>query len=219
MSVLSLLFYPWANFMIRLIARLYCRIDVVGRENVPRQGAVIVVANHLSSVDPELLAAFFPRPVHWMAKQEIFDHLVTGLIARLYGAFPVRRFEADLSALRKALAIVSRGQVVGIFPEGHRSETGRLQQAQPGATVIAVRSGTPILPVAITGSEAIRLPQQFWCPLQRPHIRIVIGQPFLLPQRRRITAEAIREGTAIIGEKIAALLPEPYRPEVVSVTR
>lgn len=215
MSLLIAWFYGWANLMLRLTTRLYAHMDVVGRENVPRQGPLIVVANHLSAVDPELLAAFFPRPVHWMAKQEIFDHPLTGPIARLYGAFPVRRFEADLAALRKAMQILTQGQVIGIFPEGHRSASGRLQPLQPGAALIALRSGAPIVPVGIVGTEAIKVPQLFWQPLSRPHLGIIIGDPFTLPKVHRVTSEAVREGTAIIRERILALLPERYRPQVV----
>jgi 1-acyl-sn-glycerol-3-phosphate acyltransferase len=148
-----------------------------------------------------------------MAKQEIFDNPFSGTLARLYESFPVRRNEADLSALRTALALLAAGRVVGIFPEGTRSRSGRMQAAHPGAAMIALRSGVPILPVGISGTETVHLPRLFWRPFPRPQIRIVFGSPFALPPRDRITSESVREGTAIIVEKIAALLPERYRPE------
>ena len=217
MPALIALFSAIADFLIRLVAAVYARVEVVGREHLPREGGVILVSNHISSVDPELLAALLPRHVRWMAKQEIFDHPFTGPLARLFGAFPVRREEADLSALRRSLQALEEGQVIGIFPEGHRSRTGRMLPALPGAAIIALRSGAPVLPVAISGSDTVRLPHLFWRPFQQPGIRIVVGEPFTLSRTRRISSEAVKEGTDIIVSRIVALLPERYWPEAAAV--
>jgi len=200
-------FYWLMTRLMRAVVWTFGRYEVVGPERVPKDGALIVVSNHLNNADPPLLGADIPRRIHFMAKQELFDSRF-GWAMRWFGAFPVRRFEADLTALRAAQGILKAGDVIGMFPEGHRSRTGGMGPPHPGTALIALRSGAPLLPVGITGTERIRTPLVL---LQKPRIRVVIGEPFTLPQARRTSAEQVREGTEEIMRRIAALLPPSYR--------
>jgi len=201
-------FYWLMTRAMALVLRLFGRWEIRGAERVPLHGPLIIASNHLNNADPPLLGASLPRRVHFMAKQELCDVLVGGFFIRLFGAFPVRRFEADLRALRVAQRLLASGRVVGMFPEGHRSPTASMQQAHPGTALLALRARAPILPVAITGTERIHSPRIL---LQRPAITVTIGEPFTLPAEGRLTAERVASASDEIMRRIAAMLPESYR--------
>ncbi|MGB9885949.1 MAG: lysophospholipid acyltransferase family protein [Moorellales bacterium] len=134
---------------------VFCRWEVTGRENVPRRGPVVVVSNHISLWDPIAVGVALPRRVYFMAKEELFRLPLVGLVLRGLGAFPVRRGEADLAAMRQALRLLRQGKVVGIFPEGGRSRRGTLEEFQRGAALLALRTQAPLLPVALIGTNRI----------------------------------------------------------------
>jgi 1-acyl-sn-glycerol-3-phosphate acyltransferase len=199
--------------VIRAIVLLLVHVEVVGRDNVPRRGAIILVSNHLNNADPPVLGVSIPRRLVFMAKQEAMQWPIVGFIIRLSGAIPVRRFEADIGALRKASGILQGGRALMMFPEGTRSKEARLGNAQPGTALIALRTGSPILPIAITGTESVRFSRLPFdaIRLRRPRIKVVIGNPFFLPSVDRITAEEVNRCTNVIMNRIAALLPPSYR--------
>lgn len=213
MPVIASFFRRFVYYLDRFLVRIYIRsVEVEGVEHVPLHGPLILVSNHLNNADPPMVAGFIPRHPTFMAKQEMFGWPVLGAAFRLYGAFPVRRFEADLAALRKACEVLRAGEMLVMFPEGTRSRTGGLQPAHPGTAIIALRSRAPILPVAITGTEGLRgWPWMFLRPFLGPRVRIVIGKPFFLPEVERADAEAAKRCTDIIMRRIAELLPERYR--------
>jgi 1-acyl-sn-glycerol-3-phosphate acyltransferase len=182
---------------------------VIGRENVPASGAVIVVSNHLNNADPPILgAAIAKRRVRFMAKIELFK-MPFGAIIKLWDAFPVRRFDADLGALLTAERILKKGGVIGMFPEGTRSRTGFIGEPHPGTAVIALRSGATVLPCAITGTEGLRNPLIL---LRRPRFTIRIGEPIRLEPVKRPTEEQVSELTTRIFDAIKAQLPPQYLP-------
>jgi 1-acyl-sn-glycerol-3-phosphate acyltransferase len=190
----------------------YCRIRVTGIENVPLEGPLVIASNHLNDADPGIIATNFPRRIIYLAKIELFKVPVLGSFMRAYGALPVRRNEADLAALRRAAEVLDEGKVVCIFPEGTRSAgEARMKEAWPGAALIALRSNAPVLPIALTGSQELALPRMFLRPLRRYEVQMKVGAPFYLPRPARINSEAAREGTRLIMEHIAALLPPSYR--------
>lgn len=201
-------FYWAMTRLMRLVVWTFGRYEVLGKERVPTAGPLIVVANHLHNADPPLLGAAVPRRIRFMAKQELYDSPF-GIFMRLFGAFPVRRFEADLGALRRAQSILKDGGVIGMFPEGHRSRGGGMGPPHPGTALVALRSRAPLLPVAITGTERVR--EGPLVLLRKPRIRVVIGEPFTLEGGRRITAAEVEAGTDTIMRRIAALLPPAYR--------
>ncbi len=200
-------FYFCISRMMALVLSTLCRWRVAGEQRVPRRGGLIVVANHLNLIDPPLLAASLPRRLRFMAKQDLFDSR-GGAFVRLFGAFPVRRFQADLQALRQARRLLESGEAVAMFPEGHRSGGSGMIAAHPGTALIALQSGVPVLPVAIAGSEQIRSLRVI---LQRPRISLIVGEPFVLPRSGRIDSAAVEEASLRIMRSIAELLPPSYR--------
>jgi 1-acyl-sn-glycerol-3-phosphate acyltransferase len=199
--------------MTRLMATVvwtFGRWRVLGREHVPASGPLLIVANHLNNADPPLIGATIRnRRIRFMAKFELFQGGRKSLPIRLFGAFPVRRFAADLAALRAAQELLKAGEAVAILPEGHRNRAGiGMQPAHPGAALVALRSGAPILPVAITGSERIH---GLGILMQRPRITVTIGEPFVLERPAKLDRTAVEAGTEAIMRSIATLLPPAYR--------
>jgi len=145
--------YPFVRSLFRGIFWILWRWKIKGIENFPLKGPVIVVSNHVSLADPIAIGAALPRPVSFMAKEELFKHsLFCNFLARLH-AFPVKRGQPDRSAIRKALEVLESGQVLGLFPEGSRSKTGELLKPQPGVAMIALKAKVPVIPVACVGTE------------------------------------------------------------------
>jgi len=184
-----------------------------GRENIPLTGPLIVASNHLNDADPCIFGFFFPRMLRTLAKQELFKYHGLRQFLQAYGAIPVRRGEADIAALRVANEVLAAGGVLCIFPEGTSSrDRARMKEAFPGAGLIALRTGIPILPMAITGSQRLGLPQMFLrLPFPRQHVTITYGEPFMLERPARINGEAAKAATQEIMGRIAALLPPEYR--------
>ncbi|MEE8470364.1 MAG: lysophospholipid acyltransferase family protein [Dehalococcoidia bacterium] len=208
------LFYLGATATMKVLLIAFTRWHVEGKENVPRRGPLIIVSNHLSVVDPPLLSASIPRRIEFMAKQELFEPRLMGFVVRSYGAFPIRRGQLDRAAMRRALDGLRSGLVLGMFPEGKRSPNARLQSAQLGASLLAGRSGVPVLPVGITGSEQVR-GRGFI--LRRPRITVNIGRPFSLPTvSEGSTRDRLTQHSDLMMERIAELLPQRYRePDAV----
>ena len=195
-----------------LLLPLYTRIEVRGRENVPAEGGLIIASNHLNDADPGIICASIPRKVIYMAKVELFRVPGLAQFMRAFGAFPVRRNEADLAALRLSTETLKIGGALCIFPEGTRGgPAAKMREGWPGAGLIALRNDALILPIAITGSQHLSIPRMFLRLFHRYKVTLTIGEPFHLPKPARINAESAREGTRLIMERIAALLPEEYR--------
>ena len=187
------------------------KLEIVGRENAPTEGPLIVASNHLNNADPPVVALAFSRFPTFMAKREMLSWPILGPGFRIFGAFPVRRGGADLSAIRAATEVVNEGRMLVMFPEGTRSRTGGLTKGHPGTALIALRTGAPIVPVAVTGTETITWPWIFIKPLSIKRITITLGEPFTLPPVEKIDSEAASEATELIMRKIAELLPPQYR--------
>ncbi len=202
--------YYWLNVKtwVQLVLHSAIKWNVRGLERLPRRGPIILASNHINLADPPIITGLTPRRIVWMTKQELFDIPVFGLMYHMYGCLPVRRAEADLRALRQAQETLRRGLILGMFPEGTRSDGRGLGPGEPGTALIALRTGAPIVPVAIWGTEGIKLPRDFF---RRTPVEVVYGEPFILPRPQRITKEAVEEGTAVIMRHIAELLPERYR--------
>ncbi len=181
---------------------------IKGRRTIPRRGPTIMAVNHLNLADPPVLMTVIPRRVIWLVKRELFDIPVFGLLYHSAGCISVRRTEADLHALRQSLQALDQGLMLGMFSEGTRSTGQGLQQGEPGTAILALRSGAPVLPVAIWGTEVIRLPSSFF---KRTRVHIVFGEPFYLTKSELPFGEQVAEGTDEIMRRIAALLPAKYR--------
>lgn len=196
----------------KLCFTVYVRkTEIIGRENVPLEGPLIVASNHLSNADPPAVILAMPRYPVLMAKKEMIGWPILGPAFRIFGAFPVDRNSADLAALRTATQFVKDGRMLVMFPEGTRSRTGGLNKAHPGTGLVALRTGAPIVPIAVTGTEDIPFPWIFLKPLSIKHVKVVIGEPFTLPAVERINTEAAVDATEAIMSKIAEMLPPEYR--------
>ena len=204
---------PWFYYAGRLLTRMLLLLltdwQVGGKENVPSQGPVLVVANHLNLADPPLLGVSLNRKALFMAKEELFRSRLSSYFMHGFGAFPVYRGRLDRKALRQTHQILAQGLALIMFPEGMRSRSAQLRPAFSGSALIALRSGVPILPVGITGTEKIK--GVAWV-LHRPRIAINIGRPFRLPPpSSKLTKVELAEITNCIMAKIAELLPLKYR--------
>ena len=188
---------------------------IEGAERIPRSGPFLLVANHCSQFDPPLLgwATGYQvcRVIYFMGKEEMRHWRIIGWLADRSGVFFVRRGEGDRAAQRQALALWAAGKPVGVFPEGTRSRDGRMRAIKPGAALLAIRAGVPILPVGIAGTHRIfsggRIPR-------RSKITFRIGEPFTLAHQPvgRLNRQALTDGTDRITAEIAALLPQNQRP-------
>jgi 1-acyl-sn-glycerol-3-phosphate acyltransferase len=199
-------FYHVANPLLRTLFHLLTRVDLQGFENVPQEGGLVIAISHSSFLDPVLLVCFTPRKaIVPMTKIEAFDYPILGVLLRWYGAFPVRRGEVDLAAFKTALRILNGGAAMVIAPEGHRSEDGALQKSREGAILLALRTGAPILPVAVWGGKA------FWTSLarlRRAPIYCRIGQPVMpITNGTKPTRENIGRMADELMIKIAEQMP------------
>lgn len=179
-------------------------------ERIPK-GGVIIASNHLSSADPAMVAsAIYPRSPRYMSKVELFQKTpVVGYLFALSGGFPVRRGTGDMASLREAERLLAAGAVVGMFPEGHRSDTGAMMEAHPGTALLALRSGAPVVPVGIWGSEHLR--GGWRAVLRQAPVRMQAGEPFMLKRGARIRRDDVARAHERLMAEIAAQLPAPYR--------
>jgi 1-acyl-sn-glycerol-3-phosphate acyltransferase len=192
--------------------------SIQGEENVPATGAYILVSNHLHNLDPVFTCAACPRPVQYMAKVELFKVPVIRRIIRWVGAFPINRGKMDREAIRHGQAVLKAGYGLGIFPEGTRSLSMKIVRVLPGAGLFALKDNVAIVPCAVTGSE--RLPFNGKKQHRRSEampdpghkgVRVTFGAPFTIPPEidgKRTNAEM---ATDYMMQRVAALLPEPYR--------
>jgi len=138
-----------------VIFRILGPLKVRGSYRVPTQGGVLVLANHLSDIDPVVVQFACPRPAHFMAKSELFTMRVIGPLIKFFGAFPVKRNEADRQAIKNSVDLLKAGEVVGIFPEGQISEDGLLAELKGGVALIARMAGTPVICCGVRDTQRI----------------------------------------------------------------
>lgn len=144
------MFYKIAKAILRFFMLFVFRIEFKGRENMPKEGGVILASNHRSYWDPVMLALASPRKLRFMAKSELFKNKLFGGLITSLGAFPVQRGKGDIGAVKSALTILKNDGVMLIFPEGKRSKDDTAE-AKPGAVMLAIRAKTPIVPAYISG--------------------------------------------------------------------
>jgi 1-acyl-sn-glycerol-3-phosphate acyltransferase len=203
-------FYDFAKFVCGIPLRTLWRLHAVGTEHVPRTGPLIVASNHISFFDPPALGVALPRPLHYMAKQELFDIPLFGPTIRATNAFPVDRSRGDIGAIKRTVEMLRAGNAVAIFPEGGRNKDGQAK-ARPGVALLAALSGAPIVPAYIDGTQGVR---------QFRAITVIFGEPFVpgeapaaapepvrpaIPRARKATREDLAKWTDDIMSRIFAL--------------
>jgi 1-acyl-sn-glycerol-3-phosphate acyltransferase len=202
-------FRQFTRLVMKILKFLFLDATVLGMENFPKKGPAVVAINHLGDADAVLLGASFPYMIDAMGKIELNDHWFVGPIFRAYGIIYVHRGLPDRKALRAALDGLAEGRLVLIAPEGRQSLIGGLEEGNEGAAFLALKSGAPILPVAMTGTENAHIFANMK-KLKRSRVTLHVGKPFYITEQANRQA-TLREGTRQIMEALADLLPESYR--------
>jgi len=198
-----------ARAIINVLLDLITRREYVGLENIPSEPPYIIVTNHLAVFDSPVILTVCPHAIRAFAAAKHKRNPFYALILVIMGSIWVRRGEVDRQALKEALDVLKRGEVLGMAPEGTRARGPyALQKGKTGPAYIATRADAQIVPVGLTGTEKIKrnLPR-----LRRTDVRVVVGQPFHLPESGRVRGKKLREYTNLIMHSIAELLPEEYR--------
>jgi 1-acyl-sn-glycerol-3-phosphate acyltransferase len=192
---MSTFFYAFSKNVVSAFLTTLWRMRVIGAEHVPLEGALIVAANHVSYFDPPALGCALPRPLHFMAKKELFDIPLLGSLIRAYNAYPIDRERGDIGAVKRSVETLKAGNAVLIFPEGRRNRSGSVS-VRSGAALLASLSGARILPAYVHGTfHAGRFSQ----------IKIVFGEPFRPGEGRKATREDLAKWSNEIMERIFAL--------------
>jgi len=173
-----------------------------GLHKLPKKGPVIVASNHVSNWDPIIVGVVLNRPVHFMAKAELFNNKLLSWLIKQLNAFPVRRGIADRTAIKHGLDLLRRGEVLGIFPEGGRNKAGDNRKAQNGVAMLALKSGAPVVPVACIGTGK-KLPLGWMNQLV-----LKIGDPITMEnfQGEKMNSAQLEKISAEIMVKIEELL-------------
>jgi 1-acyl-sn-glycerol-3-phosphate acyltransferase len=198
------------NGTIKRLTHLLCRIDASQLARVPQKGPLIIVFNHINFLDaPVLFTHLTPRPVTGFAKVETWDNPLIGALFSLNKSIPIRRGQADVGAMRAALAALAGGQIIAVAPEGTRSGDGHLQRGYPGVVTLAVHSRAPLLPVAFYGNELFKNNLRR---LKRTDFVISVGQQFTINMEDNfVTREVRQQITDEIMYQLARLMPAEYR--------
>ena len=200
------------RFLIRILLKLIARFEMYGKENVPLTGGMILASNHPGILDILMVYFGIDRTDLFIPVAEKFEKIGwIRWLAKYLNFLFVDRFNPDLKALRKMIALMADGKCLVIAPEGTRSLTGSLNEGKPGVAYLAARSGFPVIPIAITGTADKTILENVKR-FRKSHITLAGGKPFIIPplpnQDRDMT---LQKYTDEIMCQIAALLPEKYR--------
>ncbi|MCX7921785.1 MAG: 1-acyl-sn-glycerol-3-phosphate acyltransferase [Clostridia bacterium] len=187
--------------ILTIFLTLFFKVELVNKENIPEKGAAILCANHIGELDMFFIGYRLKRIVHYMAKEELFRYPIIAGIIRWLGAFPVKRGRADVGAIKTAFKLLDEGHILGIFAEGTRTRNRNASNVKvnPGVAMIAVKSGAPIVPVAIEGNQKLF-----------SKIRVVFGKPYYLDidRSKKYSNEELVEISRGIMGKVYGLLGE-----------
>lgn len=193
--------------VIKALVRLFFRLHVEGIERFSKEGPCILVSNHLSYFDPPVLFAVVPTTMYLLAAEKYEFHPVFGPLLRVGGAIFIQRGEIDRKALRQVLAVLEDGHQLGMAAEGTRSRTGGLGPGKLGTAYLATRSGAPVVPVVVWGTEQVL---RSWLRLRRPDVYVRFGAPIQWPQKN-VRTEELEQYTEELMCTLAAMLPPSYR--------
>lgn len=194
--------YNLVRVLFWFIFSVIFRWRIVGIENIPAAGGAIVAANHISNWDPPVIGTAVNRPMHFMAKEELFRNAILRNIISKLGAFPVKRGAADRNAIRTAMSLLEAGNLVGLFPEGTRSKNGMLGEPEQGLAMIAIKTGAVVIPTAVIGTNKV-FSSSCWL----PRFEVRFGKPVPVV-RGKATKEDIAELSSLIMREIDALLKQ-----------
>jgi 1-acyl-sn-glycerol-3-phosphate acyltransferase len=200
-------FYALARVVLYALARVVWQVTIEGRERVPKKGAFIVAPVHRSNIDTVLMAAVTKRRLCYLAKDSLWRWRPLGWLFSALGGFPVRRGMADREALRRSIQILENGQPLVVFPEGTRRSGPLVQELFEGAAYLSLRTGAPIVPVGIGGSEGA-LPRGAKLP-SPVKVHMVVGKPIVPPgpggHGGRVHRHEVKELTEELRHRLQAL--------------
>jgi len=196
------------KFLVRIICKTYLHVDYQGVENVPSEGACLVVSNHFSGLDPFLIGLPLDRPIHYVSKKELFRGSIASWFLYSLGTIRLDRDVMDLAAARIVIQLLRDGELVGIAPEGTRSRIGEIMEFKNGVTKLALRTRSPLVPVAVYGTAQLMPPgASFFKPGK---VYIKFGQAFTLSESygKNITPELLERHTMEIRQKVVELFEQ-----------
>lgn len=177
--------YWISYYILKILSALFFPFTIQGRKHIPREGGFIFASNHLSNIDPLLIGLSVQRRISYMGKESLFANKFLGAFLRQVGTFPIKRESADIGALREALRRLRRGSPLVVFPEGARAGSRKVLRrdgsAYSGIGFLAAKSGVPVIPVRISGSDKVLPPGARW--FRRHPIRLIFGPPLLFSPR------------------------------------
>ncbi|HHX18500.1 MAG TPA: 1-acyl-sn-glycerol-3-phosphate acyltransferase [Clostridium sp.] len=182
---------------------VFYRVQIIGKENIPKEGAAILCSNHVSELDMFFIGYRIKRLIRYMAKEELFKNPLSRVVIKNLGAFPVKRGKGDVGAIKTSLKLLSEGHIVGIFPEGTRKKiadkTNKKVKVKAGVALLAQKSQAPILPVLISGNYKLF-----------SKVKIIFGKPFILDldKNKKYTSNELLSESEKIMKKIYSLLEE-----------
>lgn len=194
-----MIFYKIARVFIRLYLKIFYKWRIYGAENVPNNGSVILIVNHINIFDPLVVACSIDRQVHFMAKDELFKIPILKRIITSFGAFPIKRGGSDRKAIKTGLELLKNDKIMGIFPEGTRSKTGEIGKGLPGAALFALKTDAAVIPIGLSSSY------KFFKP-----ISINFGKPICLEayKQERLTSEDINNAINHMMDQIKNQIDE-----------
>jgi 1-acyl-sn-glycerol-3-phosphate acyltransferase len=169
--------YTFVRILVSLPTLLIWRVRAIGRENVPKNGPLILAPNHFSQMDHFFIGLYLRRQVRFMAKSQMFGPPVLTYVYKHGGVFPVRRGQHDEEAFQTAFTILEQDGMLLVYAEGGRSRSGELGEPKPGIGRIALESGVPVVPVAVHGSAKVRR----WKRFRFPKVTVQFGEPIAFP--------------------------------------
>jgi 1-acyl-sn-glycerol-3-phosphate acyltransferase len=184
-----ILYHTLLRLGYRPFMRTLFRMEIAGADRIPATGPCVLAANHESIVDPYVLGVVTGRPIHFMAKNELWRNRLTRLVMEGFGAFPVERGTGDNGAMGRAGQLLADGELLGIFPQGTCLPRRRRPYLR-GAARLALATGSPLIPVCIVGTERILRPHRTKVGL--PKIRILVGRPLAVARQRPTLVDARR---------------------------
>jgi 1-acyl-sn-glycerol-3-phosphate acyltransferase len=203
-------FRVFAHGLLKLVCKICLKVSVEGIENFPKQGPVLLVINHLGDSDLPAIISVLPTTPDALGKIELYDVPILGKLMDWYGIIWLHRGRPDKRAMRAALDGLAEGRILGIAPEGRYSLTGALEEGTGGAAFLAYKSDAPVLPIAIMGTENEKVYGNLK-KLRRAPVHVKVGKMFRLSEQITARKDAVPQGTHLIMQSLADLLPQEYR--------
>lgn len=206
------LFRIFGHGLVKFVAKICLNITLEGAENFPKEGPLLIVINHIGDADAVAVVSQLKNPPDALGKIELYDLPILGKMMHWYGMIWLHRGKPDIKALRSALDGLAENRIIIIAPEGRYSLTGGLEEGSGGAAYLAYKSGAPVLPIVVTGTENENVYRNLK-KLKRARVKVSVGQMLKVNDQVETRQEAIQQGTQQIMQALANLLPEKYQGE------